>query len=253
MVIVDIKPRVEYVKPHIEEKAYTGVCREIKQFKDAEGNEKVSVNQYGNENMKLIFQFDLFEIKTGAPVVENDLPVSLSAFATYLSRKKGDEEWNSIIGSSKAQITGIVTALGLELKSDMDTKYDLNELVGKTCKIYVKDYTKKDADGTETTFSVIGDISKFNAKDLQVFKEPVPNKRGEDNSSSSPAPKPKAAEPKVEEDSDEIETIDMSGDENEKKLKDLKSQLDKGLITQKGYDMAVEQLTGLDSIDLGDE
>ena len=217
-----------FEKPLIEEGVYIGRCKEIKENTDAEGNPRIDVWNNQVERRALIWVFEVFDKKTREPIQIKEKTVEMVQYTPYLARKVGESEWNDLFRAEKNKTYQMLKAMGVVLETKAQT-VDFDDYVGKEVKLTIADYEKKNQDGTTQFMSIIESVK--------------------------PLTPPASTEPKsdiVKTSADtSVEQIDMSEDND--KLAQLKKQLDDGMITQRGYDMAVAKINGTQKLDIDDD
>ena len=226
MVTITLEPRenIVYEKPLIEEGIYIGKCKEVKEKLDLEGQPAIDVWNNQVERRTLIWVFEILDKKTKQPIVFNDKPVEMVQYTPYMSRKVGEVNWKNTYRSEKSKAYPIMTALGLNLNPLEKTSFDLDSLVGKEVKLTITDYDRKLAEGGVIKMSIIESVKPLSSS---VPVTPVPVNLVKTSSDTM------------------VEEYDLSkvDDETQKKIDEVKKQLEEGLVSQKGYDLMMERLT----------
>jgi hypothetical protein len=225
MVKIEINAKQSYntAKPLLDKGYYVGRLKEVREFQDQEGNPIIG-NFKETKTRKLIFDFEVLDKKTKEPVMFGEELAVLGYFVNYMYKKEDELEWRSAL-SPLSKLTEVFTALGWVFDAE-NKNIDSDNFIGKECEILLDDYEKTLQDGTTNTFSIIKSVNKL--------------KGGNTPPTSKAEPKEKLVE--ANSDGDLVEQIDMTESETDSKIKALKKQLDEGLITQRGYEMAVTKL-----------
>jgi hypothetical protein len=218
------------IKPRITKGYYAGQLVSIDEYQKDE-QPVIKVPAKGPKYRQLIFRFKVFKydsetkkikevVQFKNPETGDNVDVELSLFVTYLYERENG--WDSAL-TPKSRLTQYLTYLGWTYDAK-NPKFDTETVIGKYCELNIDDYTKldenkkplKDDKGNEVKFSVIKDLNTLEGVNATVKTETA----------------------------NEIDTIDLENEiiniESQKAI--LKEQLDAGLITQKGYELAVEKL-----------
>jgi len=209
-------------RPHIKKGYYPAQLLKVETYKDKDG--KLKEGKYGHQ---LIFSFAIYQgdPDTGKPVKpmfhqpkddsNEQENVILSKFVYHEYKDKKDAtKYNTAI-TPKSAITRLLTTLGWAFSTE---DVDPEDFIGKWVEANVNDYVVKTDDG-EVRSSSINDIGPYNGPAIgEIEKTNLPKKE----------------ETKVS------ENKDSSEDETAlQKLDDLKKQ---GLLSEDGYNQAVESL-----------
>jgi len=214
-------------RPLIEKGYYPAKLVDVKEFKDKDGN-----YVEGKFGRQIILDFVIYgKNKKGEPTeplveelqregkgkISKQIVISKFVYHQYKDRKTG--EYHTAITANSA-ITKVCEALGW--KFDPEGEVDFDKLKDKEfVEVNIDDFEAKAGDETYTASSIQG---------VKPFKK-------------KPA-KEETTEKKVEEIKDEDIFLEHKEEiqKIEEKKKKIKKDLDEGIITQKGYDMALEQL-----------
>jgi hypothetical protein len=200
---LNFEPKATYKKVLIDKGYYIGKCVEIKPFEDEEG--KPVIGSFKDvETKKVIFTFEVLD-KQNKPILFEGEVATLSSFYNSEYKKKG-EDWRSAL-TPNGSLTKTLQALGAVFTDP--AQIDTDDYIGKTAELLIDDYDKKLDDGSIQTFSVIKEVKPLKSN-------------------------PKTKQP-------EVETI-VYDEELDARIDGLKKQLKDGLLSQKGYDMAVATL-----------
>lgn len=214
---LEVSEKTSFEAPIIKKGYYAAKLIEVKKH---EKDGKEVEDQYGKS---LIFQFAIYKKDEAdqptepVKITKNNISeaVNLSQFVNYVWKKNG-EFVTAITMNSK--LTKLLKALGWEF--DPKTTVNPSDFIGKWCEVNVDDH-KKEVDGVEIKKSIIKDFGP-----LEV-KQPPKKLKVEDVSPEG--------DTSQGEESEKIKEL-------EKKKVDLKKHVDDGILSQDGYDKAVEQI-----------
>lgn len=248
-------------KPLFPKGYYAACLIGAKEYRDNDGN--WIENKYGRQ---IILDFAVYYIKrdtdengqqvgagiVGKPVVvpwegaQRDVTLSKFVNVMYKATKKdgktpdldeqGRQKYRTAI-TPDGRITKIFKALGWA-GPESGKKLSPKEYLGNWVELNINDYELKDKEGQPTgkKASGIADIGKLEAAIPADLIPPKPTGQAVEKTVTSPGEQLQATEENVGEErpvSPEVKA----------RLEQLKADLAEGIITQKGYDMAVQQLT----------
>lgn len=210
---------------------YAGVLLNAKEFRDSDGN--WIENKYGPQ---LILDFGVYHIDPDSNTVTKPVTVkeenitrdvTLGTFVNVLYRatnkdgtpkldpKTGKQTYSSAI-TPKGRITNIFKALGW---TGPPARLQTEAFYGKWVELTIDDYENKDGKKASSI------------KDVKPFDGTVPTNIV-----------PVVGEAKAPPNNEELKATEENVTENPK-IAALKQQLADGIITQRGYDLAVQALT----------
>lgn len=185
---------------------------------------------------QVTFKVDNMEFDAKIPVFLNSASKVVDAQKNPIL-KDGKVQYKTAF-TPKSRATQVLMALGWE---GPPAKVRVEDYIGNFVEANVDDYTMTDkTTGAESVISSIKDVKKWTG---QVPKDMPPVVKNEAPATQQLNHAEMEEELHVEEEdvNGEPETaITYSG--HDAALADLKDKLDNGIITQKGYDMAIEQL-----------
>lgn len=228
-------------KAHIKKGYYPAQLLKVEPFTDGDGN--LREGKFGRQ---LIFEFAIFKAdpESGAPIGPmkmeneegNEVNVVIPKFVYHEYKAKGKDgkwkegEFHTAITPNSA-ITKLLKALGWVFTAE---GVDLEPLIGHWVEVNIDDYEQADRQTEETyTASTIAKVSEYKGPEVKDMEKVAPSKE------------PKKVEKQLkheatkDEDKEEEPKKESSLDEKKAKLKEMK---DEGLLTEKGYNDAVEQL-----------
>lgn len=206
-------------RPHIRKGYYPGKLLKVEEFKkEGELVEKT----FGYQ---LICEFAIYEPdKDGKPIKEMtvkdkdsnvELPVTLSKFVYFMNKKKESSV------TKKSAFTKTFEAMGWEFTPDKPCRVD--DFIGKWIELNVDDY-EKEVDGSKAVMSVIKDVGKYSGPAMEKSLNESTEEKKEVKKNLS---------------TDEKTARILEIEENLDRMKKLKKD---NLLSQSGYDQAVEQL-----------
>lgn len=219
-------------RPHIKKGYYPGQLLKIEEYRDKDKN---WVD--GKWGRMLIFSFAIFKSDSdGKPTFhmayapDEKAPkelkdVEISAFLYHLNIDKNDESGFRTAITPNSKITKVLKCLGWEFSAE---GIDTDKLIGNFIELNIDDYDQKDGDETYKASTIAG-FNKYEGpaipKDLKTPSTP----ENKDVKKQMKHEDTKKEEPK-----------ELT--ETQKKKQELLKLRNEGLLTQEGYDAAIEQL-----------
>jgi len=226
-------------KPHIKKGYYPAQLLNVEEFKNKDG--ELREGKFGRQ---LIFEFAIYKSdpESGAPIepmkfVPNlkespneTVDVIIPKFVYHQYKTKDGKGFQTAITPNSA-ITKILKALGWNFSAD---GVELEPLIGNWIEANIDDWEATDAEGTNYRASTIKDINKYEGPD------PTDVRKAEKKI-------PKEIEKQVKHEAvGDGEKPSSSSGQTEKELRakmdELKKLRDEELLTEDGYNQAIEQL-----------
>lgn len=238
-------------KPQIRKGYYPAQLTEVREFTDKDG--KIKDCKFGHQ---LIFEFAIFKGNqdTGEPIEHMKFtdesskptvtkPVMLSKFVYHKYKDKTTGDLQTAVTQNSA-ITKLLISLGWTF-SPQDV--DIDTLIGNWIEVNVDDYDQKEGDSTYPA-STIKDFNAYKGPKTKLTAIKSEEKSSESKDSNKPA-EPKEIKKSVAAKNEE--TKEESPIEKDKtstvadldeKLEELTKLKNDGLLSEKGYNDAVEQI-----------